>query len=212
MVCAQGAEPPVIPPAYSIEGLRTGDSVPRDPPWPTACMFYLRTPFNFWVIHQCCAVDGACVSRRNHVSELFFDGAKYWVAHFDVKDWVLENVSFHENVKMNIRGHHCRHQETEHQCRRFISIVVGEVSCALDNGIHVMRFKSKHCHVLRRDDARCAVDEAIHLLNQLHTLNIYRGIYGNIGVAPYCRASVSWTSETLCGLAHIAPAFNCRKE
>ncbi len=55
----------------------------------------LRTPYNFWVIHECCAVDGACVSRRNHVFELFFDGAKYWVAHFDVKVWVLENVSFH---------------------------------------------------------------------------------------------------------------------
>ena len=55
----------------------------------------LRTPYNFWLIHQCCAVDRACVSRRNHVSELFFDGAKYWVAHFDVKVWVLENVSFH---------------------------------------------------------------------------------------------------------------------
>ena len=90
-----------------------------------------------WFIHQCCAVDCTGVSRRNHVFDLFFHRTKYWVAHFDVEAAVLEKVTFHIEVHVNIRRHHCWHQETKHKCGCFVAIVVGEVFCALNNGIRV---------------------------------------------------------------------------
>ena len=109
-----------------------------------------------YLVHKCCTVDDARVSRRNHVFELFLEWSEYGVAHFDVEAAILENVSFNKDVDVNIRRHHCRHHETKHERGCFISVVVSEVFCALDDGIHVMLVESKYGHVLRRDDARCA--------------------------------------------------------
>ena len=92
-----------------------------------------------WVIlffHQSCAVDCSCMSRRNHVSELFLDWTKHWVTHFDVEVRLLECFTFHENVEMDIGGHHRRHQETKHECGCFVAFVACEKFRAVDECMH----------------------------------------------------------------------------
>ena len=108
----------------------------------------LHTTTYVWLIHQCCAVDSPRVSRRNHVSELFFDGAKYWIAHFDVEVRVLENVSLHMYIRMDIWRHHRGHQESKHERGSFVAIIVGEMFCSGDDGIDIRLIESKDAHKL----------------------------------------------------------------
>ena len=88
------------------------------------------------------------MSRRNHISQLFFDGTKHRVAHFDVEVRVLENVSLHMYIKMDIWRHHRGHKESKYKCGCFVAIVVGEIFCSGDDGVDITLVESKDTHKL----------------------------------------------------------------